>query len=218
MPNWCYTQIIFQGEKEELKEFRSKIKEWTRKNYVENGFGVNWLGNILHGAGLGHRIDSGDDRIRCRGEISYIGYVGPDEDSTMGTFDIETETAWAPMCLMWTEVIKAMGYKSIGFSYHAEEPGCELYEIYDPYGYFDEKYYIDIYLDGEDEKNDKLMRLYDDKYLHTDEVLRYELQRLLDTDEENLKTLIDKAENYEFKSEDSYLYVHEYNYVDSIEE
>lgn len=33
MPNWCFTQMIFHGEKEEITDFHSKIEAWTPKNY-----------------------------------------------------------------------------------------------------------------------------------------------------------------------------------------
>lgn len=216
MPNWCFTQMIFHGEKEEIKDFHSKIEEWTSKNYQENGFGVNWLGNVLHGAGLGHRIDSNADHLRCRGDITFLGPVETFKDSTEAIFNLDTETAWCPMTLMWSEVISAMCYKSIGFSYSAEEPGCEIYEIYDPYGDFsDEKYYVDIYVDNADTSNENLMRIDGWRCYGDDDHLRSVLQALLDTEEQDLKILIDQAQNYKFKSEDTYLYIHEYDFVDS---
>lgn len=215
MPNWCFTQMFFHGEKEEIKDFHSKIKEWTSKNYQENGFGVNWLGNVLHGAGLGHRIDSITDQLRCRGDITYLGEVEMFGEANSATFLLDTETAWEPMTNMWSEVINSQGYKTIVFSYRAEEPGCEVYEIYDPYEYFSDKYYIDIFVDTPDTENKELMYLNDWRDYTDDDDLRDALQELLNTDESNLKTLIELAEKYEFKSEDSYLYVREFTFVDS---
>ena len=214
MPNWCFTQMIFHGEKEEIKDFHSKIKEWTSKNYQENGFGVNWLGNVLHGAGLGHRIDSTTDHLSCRGDITYLGDVDVFKDSNEATFNLDTDTAWCPMTLMWSEVIKSQNYNSIGFSYSAEEPGYEIYEIYDPYGDFSDKYYIDIFVDGEDINNKKLMQIHDWRDYTDDEDLRDALQALLETEEQDLAVLIEQAENYKFKSEHSFLYVRKYNFVD----
>lgn len=216
MPNWCFTQMIFHGEKEEVNDFHNKIKEWTSKNYQDNGFGVNWLGNVLHGAGLGHRISSDTDHLRCRGDIVYFGDIDTFKGSNEATFLLDTETAWCPMVLMWDEVIKAMGYKTVGFSYKAEEPGCEIYEVFDPYDDFLEKYYIDIFVDTADESNEKLMRIHDWRDYTDDDDLRDALQAFLETEEKDLKTLINLAENYKFNSEDTYLYVHEYNFVDSI--
>lgn len=214
MPNWCFTQMIFHGEKKEIVDFHGKITEWTSKNYEENGFGTAWLGNVLHGAGLGDRVDSETNRLRCRGDITYLGEVDAFDGSDVATFNLDTETAWGPMCLMWSEVINAMGYTTVGFSYCAEEPGCEIYEIYDPYDDFLDEYYIDIYVDGEDTNNEDLMRLYSVRDC-CDDTLRSMLQTFLKTDECDLKTLIGHAENYKFKSEDTYLYIHKYNFVDA---
>lgn len=217
MPNWCFTQMIFHGEKEELNDLHSKIEEWTSKNYDENGFGVNWLGNVLHGAGLGHRIDSDTNHLRCRGDITYLGELETFPDSEEALFRLDVETAWCPMVLMWKAVIEEMKYKSVGFSYCAEEPGCEVYEVYDPSGGdFTDKYYIDIFLEGDDEKDEKLLKLYDYRDYDNDDELRHALQALLETEEEDLKTLIDLAQNYDFKNEYSYLYIHEYNFVDEL--
>ncbi len=217
MPNWCFTQMIFHGEKEELNDLHSKIEEWTSKNYDENGFGVNWLGNVLHGAGLGHQIDSDTDHLRCRGDITYLGELETFPDSEEALFRLDVETAWCPMVLMWKAVIEEMKYQSVGFSYCAEEPGCEIYEIYDPYGGdFTDKYYIDIFLEGDDEKNEKLLKLYDYRDYDNDDELRDALQALLETEEEDLKTLIDLAQNYDFKNEYSFLYVREYKFVDEL--
>lgn len=217
MPNWCYTQMIFHGEQEEINSFHSKIEEWTSKNYQENGFGVNWLGNVLHGAGLGDRIDSGANQLRCRGDITYLGEVETFKDSNEATFNLDTETAWCPMIIMWDTIIDTLGYKTIGFSYCAEEPGCEIYEIYDPYGEWDLEYRTDMYLGGQDFDNEDLMQIWNVQEYSCDESLKTALQALLKTDEADLKNLIDAAENYKFASDDSYMYIHKYTQVDSFE-
>lgn len=216
MPNWCFTQMIFHGEKEEIEDFHNKIEEWTSKNYQKSDFGVNWLGNILHGAGLGHRIDSETDGLRCRGDITYLGEVDTFGDSTEATFNLDTETAWVPMCLMWREVINTIGYKTVGFSYCAEEPGWGIYEIYDPYGDYYMEYRVDILLGGQDFENKNLMRIWDTQEYDSDESLTAALQALLKTDESDLKTLIEAAENYKFESDDSFIYIRKYAHVDSI--
>lgn len=215
MPNWCFTQMIFHGEKEEIEDFHAKIKEWTSKNYQANGFGTAWLGNVVYGAGLGHRVNSETERLACRGDIVYLGEVETFKWSTGATFNLDTETAWAPMCEMWNEVINSQNYKTVGFSYRAEEPGCEIYEIYDPYGDFSDKYYVEVFLDGDDFNNDELKHIDIWRDYTDDDDLRDALQAFLETDEQDLKTLINLAENYAFKSEDSYLYVREFSFVDS---
>lgn len=137
MPNWCSTTIYFHGEKEEITELHNKIKEHTSKTFVPTDFGQTWLGNILYGVGLEDRIDAAENRIRCRGSITYFDEI-VDSDGEC-SFRIDTETAWAPMICMWEETIKKLGYKSIGFSFQSEECGMGEYFMYDPYGDFDEK-------------------------------------------------------------------------------
>lgn len=75
MPNWCYTRIIFHGNKIEIEDFHSKIDDWTSKPYIETDFGKAWLGNILYGAGLMDRNNATRAGIRCRGTIAYMNDV-----------------------------------------------------------------------------------------------------------------------------------------------
>lgn len=214
MPNWCTTRIIFHGNKSEIVDLHSKIEEWTSTNLMENGFGPSWLGNILAGAGLGDRIDNGlDNRIRCRGSIEWISDVEVNsEDDAL--FHIDTETAWSPMVHMWDEVFEVMGYKTIGYSFQAEEPNMAIYIVMDPYGDFAlEKYYVDVYLEGEDRFDEKLATIRDDRFYSSDETLSSTLKHFLDTDESDLSKLINMAENYQFANEDSYISIHEYESV-----
>lgn len=215
MPNWCFTQITFHGNKTEIEDFHKKITEWTSESLGKSDFGNAWLGNVLIGAGLGDRIDAEPNLLRCRGTIDYIDPIEhSDDDDT--TFYVEVETAWAPMMLMWKAVIDKLEYKSIGLSYMAEEPGCEVYEIYDPYGDYDEHYYVDVFLDGEDLEDVGLQSLDNSRYFASDETLIYVLQNLLKTEETNVATLIKQVESYPFKHEDSYIYVHKYDIVDEL--
>lgn len=116
MPNWCFTHMVFHGNKKEIEELHAKIEEWTSKSFMKNGFGDNWLGNIVIGAGLGEHIDSKTDRIRCRGELEYVGDIESVSDEE-AYFEIDQSTAWAPMCVLWSAVIDKLDYKSIGYSY-----------------------------------------------------------------------------------------------------
>lgn len=143
MPNWCYTTIIFHGNKDEIEKLHTNIEEWTKENLKPNGFGPSWLGNILCGAGLRDRINSEENRIRCRGSIIDIGTVKIDGEST-ATLLVSTETAWAPMVNMWDEVCKSMGYESIDYSFISEECGMSEYFIHDPFGDFTEDRDINI--------------------------------------------------------------------------
>lgn len=100
MPNWCMTRISIESNNEEgLENLYKLIEEWTSKNYMENSFGTNWLGNIVLGAGIG-TVDAGKDTdVRCRGALCDLDIVSSNQ------LYIQTETAWVPMLAMWTKVI-----------------------------------------------------------------------------------------------------------------
>lgn len=216
MSNWCFTNYIFHGSKEEIKDFHNKITEWTSNNYMENGFGERWLGNVVCGAGFEDRINSENNRIRCRGSISWfeLNHDIDSDEFDEGLLYMDVETAWSAMPIMWKLIIEKMGYKTIGFSFISEECGMEIYDIFDPYGDFPEKYNVDIYLEGEDAKNPALQRIGDTRYYTTDEYLIADLQTLLGTDNDNLQELISAAEHYPFEDEDSYISIHEYRIIE----
>lgn len=214
MPNWCYTQINFHGERTELEDFRNKLEELVTTYLIPNGFGTNWLGNVLHGVGLGDRVNAEENRLYCRGCVTYIGELLDGEDSC---FTINTETAWAPCIRMWVNVIEKLGYNTVDFSFQAEEIGMQLFVSYDPYGEFNEMYYVDVWLEDRDMTNEKLIQLYDNRYYDSDDALIQDLQKILDTEESNLQTLIDRIEHYQFKDSDSYISVNKYYRIENLE-
>ena len=138
MPNWCNTTYVFHGPADNINALYNKIKAFTDgslTNKTKTDFGDMWLGNILIGAGLSHTIDATNptQRLSCRGTIDYIE---DDIEKTATSFRLNTETAWIPMPQMWAVVIQKLQL-DIGFTFQADEPGCEIYCIYDPRGYKD---------------------------------------------------------------------------------
>ncbi len=178
MPNWCYTRITINHENEtELKNLYKLIEEWTSKNYMENGFGHNWLGNIVLGSGVG-TVDTGNDTdLRCRGNIDY-------SDLNDNQLIIHTETAWNPMLKMWIKVLEKY-LPDAELLYEAEECGCGLYSTNDPY--MKGCYYIDSW-DIEDIESDMEA---------SEETVREILQNLLDTMETDIDKLLRMFEESE---------------------
>jgi len=134
MPNWCSTKIEFTGTTEDLTDFHNKVVEFTSVSPTVTDFEKNWLGNVLHGFDLGDRVDSENDRIRCRGAIDYIG------DVDNSSFIIYTETAWIPMVHMWYVIIEKYYGNRISVHWIAEEEGCGVYETND-INWFSSDYY-----------------------------------------------------------------------------
>lgn len=214
MPNWCNTTIKFHGNKKEIEDFHNKLDSFTKQNYMENGFGYCWLGNILCGVGLGERIGAKDDTaIRCRGCVSYLGEVECTDNDY--TFILDMESAWTPAIKMWTETIKALKYGSIEFSYVAAEFNLGLYAIYDPFDDWPDRYCINGFIAGEDENNTDLVNLQSGGPYTTQEQIVKALQRFLKTEETDYKKLKNQAESYKFKDEDTYIYIEEFELLDS---
>ena len=131
MPNWCSTEIkIRHDDKKKLEELYDKIVEWTSKDYSENGFGNNWLGNVVGHSGIAKWDDNkngmltkNEQYISCRGQITSLDM---DEEIT-----IWQEDAWGPNVLLWVKVL-AKYLPDASLEYTATEPGCGVYTTNDP--------------------------------------------------------------------------------------
>lgn len=152
MPNWCFTQYVFSGPQKELERLERNITKWMEKNAVPNGFGKDWLGNIVAGAGFDY------EKVPCRGMISNL-YMISDRDSRTSRLYIDTETAWCPTNEMWDLVIQKYAPHT-SYLYYAEEPGCGIYETNDIFrAKFDFDYIVDSYYDST--TNEEMNRLKD---------------------------------------------------------
>lgn len=182
MPNWCNTTIwLTVPEKgiEELKKFEELLDKWTSYKYEENDFGLDWLGNIVGNSGIG-TIDTGADTdLPCRGSLlSTDTNIYKDGDAVLS---LQTETAWEPMLDMWVK-LRDKYLPDAEITYAATEPGCGLYLTNDPS--YKDKYIIDPYdFDSLD---------YDEELSEKD--LVQTLQEALQTEETDINTLIDEAD------------------------
>lgn len=140
MPNWCFTDIDFKGKAAHVIFLYSKIKEWTEENQTENGFGLNWLGNIVIGSGIA-TAETIDDKTtpRCRGAIVYDSLNMIDN---VPTLSIQTETAWVPMIRMWQKIIDKYDL-GLEIKYVSTEPGCEVFWTNDKE--YVGKYVVDLF-------------------------------------------------------------------------
>ena len=124
MPNWCYTNITINGNENDLKVFNKLLDQWTSRDYMKNGFGHNWLGNIVLGSGIGTVDINPETDIRCRGVITQ-------KQLCDDMLDIQTETAWGPMLDMWVKLVEKF-IPDADITYAAEEGGCGIFCTNDP--------------------------------------------------------------------------------------
>ena len=169
MPNWCYTNITISHENpQKIKKFNDLLDKWTSKNYMENGFGLEWLGNVVGNSGIDTADEKHDFKVRCRGRIIYKAF----DDKVI---TIDTETAWVPMLQMWIKVLERY-LPDAELIYTAEEPGCGIYYTNDPT--VKDSYYIDSWS----------QEVCTNPEGHESEAINV-LQKLLKTDECNIKRL-----------------------------
>ena len=192
MPNWCTTRITINHDDEnKLKEFEKLINEWTSKNYMENGFGLQWLGNIVGNSGIGTIDKNLETDLRCRGSITWIEC---DDYQLL----IDTETAWVPMLKMWVKLLEKY-LPDAELIYSAEECGMGIYSTNDPC--LKDCYIMDCY-DMEDIESD---------WEASEETVRKILQELLKTDETDVEKLIELLNDSEYGDK---MIVHKWEYDD----
>lgn len=192
MANWCFTRITINHESEtELEKLDKLLDEWTSKDYMDNGFGHKWLGNIVLGSGVGTVDTNKETDLRCRGWITdhFI------EDNQL---HIDTETAWNPMLQMWTKVLEKY-LPDAELLYEAEECGNEIYSTNDPT--MKDCYIIDC-CGIEDVESD---------WEASEETVRKTLQELLNTTEADVEKLIEMLDESEY---DECMSIHKWDFDD----
>ena len=137
MPNWCNTSMTIEGPKAEIESIHRKIEEWTSRNYVENDFGKNWLGNIVVGAGFSYKL------LACRGLISFMDEEITTRQDEPGIyyFQVQYESAWTDINGTWETILER----------HA--PNCEIYYVAEELG---NEYFV---------TNDRDKRYYDEEII-----------------------------------------------------
>ena len=174
MPNWCYTNITINHENEtEVKKLEKLMDEWTSKDYMTNGFGNKWLGNVVLGSGVGTVDTNKETDLRCRGTI--IDYY-----RTGNELVINTETAWSPMLQMWVKVIEKY-LPGAELIYNADDCGFDINDTNDPA--LVGKYILDYYGDENIESD----------FEASEDTVRETLQKMLDTTETDVEKLINMA-------------------------
>ena len=119
MPNWCYNQEVIIGPEDEIRPLYNDLSKWTSEEYIENGFGTEWLGNIV-ARGINESREY--ENYACRGKIIDLFEPEKTDDGSEYKISFSSETAWAPMPGMWYALLKKRA-PNCRYYYYAEEPG-----------------------------------------------------------------------------------------------
>lgn len=206
MPNWCSTNMTIEGPKAEIENIHQKIMKWTSRNYVENDFGVNWLGNVVVGAGFSY------ETLACRGLITSM-----DEEITANLkkpetyyFQVQYESAWKDITETWKIILEKFA-PNCEIYYVAEELGCEYFVTNDrDKEYYDEDIIVLSYLT----KNNPLYQKWEEEFDCESYMTRKSLKERLTAifGPMSLRKLIKKAEAIP-QTDDEYVYINQVQYV-----
>lgn len=196
MPNWAFTEYAIEGPKETLQ----KIEQAILHHDMEEGSSKDWEGNILNALGI-NWVRRDLDRMKGLYMRGFI-HDGPwwIENDTVLRFC--AEEAWGATDFH----IALEAGLPVKVFYSVEEEGEGIYATNDKKGkYFNDKYYIDICIDGD----------YNSEYFTTDgEALKW----LYATTNGKVKDWydIDKFnEEHENNNtdENNFIFVHEFKIV-----
>lgn len=160
MPNWCWNQTVFYGDKEKQKE----IYETIYPNYLEK----TWPHLDLLLRELGCTESELENDFCVRAHINDIRLLNN------GELELCYESAWEPINEVIDEIL-ALHQPQMKQVTLAEETGCDVFLNTDVEGkYFTEHYYLDLTITGEDESREE--KYNDIKYYETLEGVIEELK------------------------------------------
>lgn len=205
MPNWCNTSMTIEGPKTEIENIHQKIMEWTSRNYVENDFGKNWLGNIVVGAGFSYKL------LACQGLISFMDeeITARQDEPGIYYFQVQYESAWTDINGTWETILEKFA-PNCDIYYVAEELGNEYFVTNDrDKRYYDEEIIVLSYLEKTNPLYQKWNEEFDGNYM-TRQFLKESLTNIFGR--MPLRKLIKKAEAIP-QTDDEYVVISEVQYV-----
>ena len=131
MPNWCYDQVVFEGDVNSLINLQKDLSKALAT--IEEGESC-WIGRLLMYKGMKYE----DITIGCRSFIDTFSSL--EEIKTSKHFHLYTESAWSPVTEMYDWIAETY---DLDYVLWAEEPGMDIYINTDVEGkHFPERYYV----------------------------------------------------------------------------
>ena len=210
MPNWCFNSEVIDGPKAEVKSLHKKLVEWTSKNYCENGFGTEWLGNIVGFAGFKRIEEDEKQGFPCRGNISSDFEYEECGDEAVIRFT--SLTAYVCMPELWYAVIDKFA-PHCKYYYFSEEPSNAFYMSNDKgHKYFDDFIVVDVYYDEEHVPETIKNHFPESSCDYSEEEVVRGLQDILKTDESDIDKLIEEFKKKDDMGGTGYLQIYKVSY------
>lgn len=211
MPNWCYNQEVIIGPEDEIRPLYNDLSKWTSEEYIENGFGTEWLGHIV-ARGINESREY--ENYACRGKIIDLFEPEKTDDDSEYKISFSSETAWGPMPEMWHALLEKRA-PNCRYYYYAEEPGCEIYCSNDvEHENFTRESVITAYVENEDMKylSDELRHnlQWDDSYYgYSCKDIKDILSNLFDDKNASMEELVNRFnEEYGSFGDGSFITIH----------
>lgn len=165
MPNWCDTEYIVTGPKEQLERLfniMNNLENMPDPGLIDNDFGSSWLGNLVMALGK-----DPDTIGRCRG--TWYGLELKEDRLIFWT------------CTAWCEAddtrhLLESCFPNLTFYFMSEELGCDYWATNDINGkFFQDRYYLYTHEDGSFWYSDIAFLLdYVEEFTHTSGLETYQ--------------------------------------------
>lgn len=183
MPNWCITDYIVEGPKDDLL----KIKDAIEHHKVRDKSAENWEGNVLLALGV-----NPDNFKYMRG---FINYLDEFNDLDKGILKFCAEEAWS--VTDFGIALESL-FPNVKVYWVAEEPGASYYCTNDKEGkHFKDRYYAECCIEG----------IYGMEYFQTEKAIESWLSDMT----KGKITTVQEAEDFnETCAEDEYISIFEF--------
>ena len=192
MANWASTSYRIEGSESDLKKVYNVIDNFVsgKSKPVLEDASTEWEGNIVKALG------ASDEQLKRSYLRGFIEEYELDGD----VISINAEEAWGA-----TDFRHILGklMPELTIYYIVEEAGCDVFATNDIDGkYFPEQYLVDAYVKDAD--------FYE--YFETKEQMKDFVSSLIGKEDFTDEDI--EAWNEEHEDDDSYIYIHEFQYVE----